>query len=41
MFGSRADGPHCDNVALTAGSVALTPVNIGTIDFSEMFEDGD
>jgi len=41
MFGKRGDGPHCDNVALSAGDVALTPVNIGTIDFSSWFEDGD
>jgi hypothetical protein len=41
MFGKRGDGPHCDNVALSAGSVPLTPVNIGTIDFSQMFEDGE
>ena len=41
MFGKRAEGPHCDNVASTSGNVALTPVNIGTIDFSQMFEDGD
>ena len=41
MFGKRGDGAHCDNVNLSAGSVALTPVNIGIIDFSQMFEDGD
>jgi len=41
MFGKRGDGPHCDNVSLSAGNVQLTPVNIGTIDFSQMFEDGD
>jgi predicted aspartyl protease len=41
MFGKRGDGPHCDDVALSAGKVALTRVNIGTIDFSEIFEDGD
>jgi hypothetical protein len=37
MFGKRGDGPHCDNVQLTAGNVALTPVNIGTIDFGGQF----
>jgi hypothetical protein len=41
MFGKRGDGPHCDNVSLNAEKVALTPVNIGTIDFSQMFEDGE
>ena len=37
MFGKRGDGPHCDNVQLTAGDVALTPVNIGKIDFGGQF----
>ena len=37
MFGKRSDGPHCDNVQITAGDVALTPVNIGTIDFGDQF----
>ncbi len=37
MFGHRSDGPHCDNVQITAGEVALTPVNIGKIDFGERF----
>jgi hypothetical protein len=37
MFGKRNDGPHCDNVQIMAGDVALTPVSIGTIDFGEQF----
>jgi hypothetical protein len=37
MFGKRSDGPHCDNVQIKAGNVALTPVNIGTIDFGDQF----
>lgn len=37
MFGERSEGPHCDNVSLTAGSVSLTPVNVGTIDFGDRF----
>lgn len=37
MFGKRSDGPHCDNVQLVAGDVALTPVNIGKIDFEGQF----
>lgn len=37
MFGKRSDGPHCDNVQINAGDVALTPVNIGTIDFGDQF----
>lgn len=37
MFGKRNDGPHCDNVQIVAGDVALTPVSIGTIDFGEPF----
>ena len=37
MFGKRSDGPHCDNVQITAGDVALTPVNVGKIDFSGQF----
>jgi hypothetical protein len=37
MFGKRNDGPHCDNVQIVAGDVALTPVNIGTIDFGDQF----
>jgi predicted aspartyl protease len=37
MFGKRADGPHCDNVQLKAGDVALTPVSVGTIDFGDRF----
>lgn len=37
MFGKRNDGPHCDNVQILAGDVALTPVSIGTIDFGDQF----
>src|SRR5919205_2306914 len=37
MFGKRNDGPHCDDVKIMAGDVALTPVNIGTIDFCDQF----
>lgn len=37
MFGKRGDGPHCDNVPIAAGSVSLTPVNIGKINFEGMF----
>ena len=38
MFGKRNDGPHCDDVQLTAGSVSLTPVNVAKIDFGQQFE---
>ena len=37
MFGKRSDGPHCDNVQIEAGTVALTPVNVGHIDFGGQF----
>jgi hypothetical protein len=37
MFGKRGDGPHCDGVQLKAGEVALTPVNVGQIDFGGQF----
>jgi len=37
MFGKRNEGPHCDNVPIMAGDVALTPVSIGTIDFGDQF----
>ena len=37
MFGKRSEGPHCDNVQINAGSVALTPVNVGKIDFGDQF----
>ena len=37
MFGKRADGPHCDNVQMKAGGAALTPVNVGIIDFGDRF----
>ena len=38
MFGKRNDGPHCDDVRLNAGTVALTPVNVAKIDFGQQFE---
>lgn len=37
MFGKKGDGPHCDNVQILAGDVALTPVNVGKIDFGDQF----
>ena len=37
MFGKRSDGPHCDNVQIKAGDVAMTPVNVGKIDFGDQF----
>lgn len=37
MFGKRSEGPHCDGVEIKAGDVALTPVNVGKIDFGEQF----
>jgi Aspartyl protease len=37
MFGERSDGPHCDDVAISAGSVALTEVSVGKIDFGDRF----
>ena len=37
MFGKRGDGPHCDGVRLTAGGVALTPVDVGRMSFDGMF----
>jgi hypothetical protein len=37
MFGKRNDGPHCDDVQIRAGDVALTPVSVSTIDFGEQF----
>ena len=37
MFGKRADGPHCDDVQLVSGDVALTPVSVGQMDFTGMF----
>ena len=37
MFGKKSEGPHCDNVQITAGDVALTPVNVGKIDFADQF----
>jgi hypothetical protein len=37
MFGKRGDGPHCDDVQIKAGDVALTPVGVGKIDFGDQF----
>ena len=37
MFGKKGEGPHCDNVQITAGDVALTPVNVGKINFEGQF----
>jgi hypothetical protein len=37
MFGKKIEGPHCDNVQINAGDVALTPVNVGKIDFGDQF----
>lgn len=37
MFGKRNDGPHCDDVRIVAGDVALTPVSIAKIDFGDQF----
>ena len=37
MFGKKSEGPHCDNVQVRAGEVALTPVNVGKIDFEGQF----
>jgi hypothetical protein len=37
MFGFRGDGPHCDSVQIYAGNVALTPVNVGKINFGDRF----
>jgi hypothetical protein len=37
MFGKRGDGPHCDSVQLMAGKTALTPVNVGQMDFGDQF----
>jgi len=37
MFGQKGDGPHCDDVQITAGDVALVPVSIGKINFEGQF----
>ena len=37
MFGKKAEGPHCDDVPISAGNVPLTPVNIGKMDFNGKF----
>ncbi|MFL6332267.1 MAG: aspartyl protease family protein [Pyrinomonadaceae bacterium] len=37
MFGKRSEGPHCDDVQIMAGDVALTPVSVGKIDFGDQF----
>jgi hypothetical protein len=39
MFGMRDDGPHCDNVAIKAGDIALMPVNVGKFSFGDRFPD--
>ena len=38
MFGKKIEGPHCDNVRIMAGGVALTPVDVGKIDFADQFQ---
>jgi len=37
MFGQRADGPHCDDVHLAAGTTQLTSVDVGKFDFGDRF----
>ncbi|MDX9948590.1 MAG: aspartyl protease family protein [Bacteroidales bacterium] len=37
MFGKRGDGSHCDSINIYAGSVKLSPVNAGKIDFGDQF----
>ncbi len=37
MFGKKGEGPHCDDVPISAGGVPLTLVNIGKMDFTGMF----
>jgi hypothetical protein len=37
MFGKKGGGPYCSDVQLTAGGVALTPVNMGKMSFDGMF----
>ena len=37
MFGKKSEGPHCDNVQINASGVALTPVNVGKINFGDQF----
>jgi hypothetical protein len=37
MFGTRGDGPRCENVQLRVGDIALTPVTAGKIDFGDRF----
>jgi len=37
MFGKKGEGPHCDDVQINAGNVALVPVSIGKIDFEGQF----
>ena len=36
-FGERNDSPHCDDVEIKAGNVALTHVSIGKFDFGDRF----
>jgi hypothetical protein len=37
MFGKKGEGPFCSDVQITAGGAALSPVNIGKMNFSGMF----
>jgi len=37
MFGKKGEGPHCDDVPISAGGVPLTAVNIGKFNFDGMF----
>ncbi len=37
MFGKRSEGPHCDGVQIMAGDAALSPVDVGKIDFGDQF----
>ena len=37
MFGKKAEGPHCDDVQLSAYGTMLSPVNVGIMDFDGQF----
>ena len=37
MFGKRGDGPFCENVPLSSGTVPLTAANVGKINFGDTF----
>jgi hypothetical protein len=39
MFGHKGEGPHCDDVPLSADGVQLSPVSIGKIDLTQWFPD--